>query len=501
MRTFISCDVGTTNCKASLVTEEGKLLAQHSIMHLMKSTVIGWAEHDMEDNWWGDGVNCIRAVLEKSGVDPASVQSVMLSGMSPSLGITDENGTPLRMGITQSDGRIPEGKLEDFGLIPWNHVGVNTYLLPHLIWIRENEPEIFSRIKKVFFAHSYLCYRLTGHYCIDFNTSCWMTPLFDQESRCYVRENFDKLGLTQCELPDVYSPLEIAGTLTQEAAETTGLLPHTKVLVGTGDFYLSQMASGLRSEGDAVLYFGTVGTMLACTKPADCFLYAPALVGLPGDPVLLGPLFPVSGVLLEWFCENFAGKECEQAESKGMKPLQYLDRLAEDIPIGSERLLFLPHVTGERTITDDPLARGVFYGLGLHHKVPHLYRAIMESFCLSVRHALEILDTRGQKIPVKRLAVGGGGAKSSLWRQITSDCLNVSQTYVPGADETFAGAYIAAMGAEIFTDVSAFYDTWLSDAIKTDPIPEHAEKYNHVYQVYVNTYNTLKGTYSQLQNI
>lgn len=501
MRTFISCDVGTTNCKASLVTEEGTLLAQHSIMHLMKSPHVGWSEHDMEENWWGDGVNCIRAVVEESGVDPASVQSIMLSGMSPSIGITDENGTPLRMGITQSDGRVPEGKLEDFGLTPWNHVGVITYLLPHLIWVRENEPDIFSQIKKIFFSHSYLCYRLTGHYCIDFNTSCWMTPLFDQENLCYDRENFDKLGLTQCELPDVYSPLEIAGTLTEAAVAATGLLPGTKVLVGTGDFYLSQMASGLRSGGDAVLYFGTVGTMLACTKPADCFLHAPALVGLPGDPVLLGPLFPVSGVLLEWFCENFAGKECGQAREKNMKALQYLDQLAEEIPIGSDRLIFLPHATGERTITDDPVARGVFYGLSLNHKVPHLYRAIMESFCLSVRHALEVLGSRGQDIPVKRLAVGGGGATSALWRQITSDCLNVSQTYVPGADETFAGAYIAAMGSGIYDDISGFYDTWLSDAVRTEPIPENVEKYNHVYQAYVNTFDALKGTYCKLQDI
>lgn len=499
MRTFISIDVGTTNTKASLADEDGKLLAQHAVMHIMKTAVAGWSEHDMEENWWGDGITCIRNVLKKSGIDPSSVQSIMLSGMSPSLGITDEDGKPLRMGITQSDGRRPKGKLEDFGLIPWDHAAVNTYLLPHLLWIRENEPEVYGRIRKIFFAHSYLCYRLCGHYCIDFNTSCWLTPLFDREKRCYVRDNFDVLGLEKCDMPEVYSPSEIAGQLTEEAAGITGLSTKTKVLVGTGDFYLSQMASGLRKAGDAVLYFGTVGTMLACTESAMAFLDKPSQVGMPGDPVLIGPLFPVSGVLLEWFSENFAKKEHEDAEKAGMSTLQYLDKLAEKVGPGSGRLLFLPHMNGERMPTNDPDARGVFYGLNLNHKVPHLYRAVMESFCLSVRHALEAMEQRKEIIPLLRLAVGGGGAKSPLWRQITSDCLGIPQTYIPGADETYAGAYIAAMGVGVFSDEANFYDKWLGHAITTEPDPENVEKYNLIYKAYINTYEALKGTYSKLQ--
>ncbi|RGX54961.1 MULTISPECIES: FGGY-family carbohydrate kinase [Anaerotruncus] len=500
MRTFISVDVGTTNTKASLVNEAGKVLAQHAVMHVMKTTVSGWSEHDMEQNWWGDGVECIRRVLAESAIDPASVQSVMLSGMSPSIGITDENGKPLRMGITQSDIRRPKGRLEDFGLTPWDHVGVNTYLLPHLLWVKENEPEVFAGIRKVFFAHSYLCYRLTGHYCIDFNTSCWMTPLFDREKRCYVREAFDAMGLDKCEMPEVYSPLEIAGSLTDEAAAATGLTKATRVLVGTGDFYLSQMASGLRNAGDAVLYFGTVGTLLACAEPAVSFLTKPSQVGRKGDPVLMGPIFPVSGVLLEWFSENFAKQECEEAKTAGMSPLQYLDKQAEKIPIGSNKLIFLPHLNGERTPDNDPFARGVLYGLDLNHKVPHVYRAIMESFCLSVRHALEGMEAEGKMIPVKKLAVGGGGAKSPLWRQMTSDCLGVPQSYVSGADETFAGAYVAAMAVGIFENEEAFYRDWLSNAIETTPIPENVAQYNHVYEVYKNTYHALKGSYSKLQS-
>ncbi len=500
MQCYVGIDIGTSNTKASIVDGAGRVLAQHAEPNVMLTERPGWSEHDMTQSWWAAPVACVRAALAASGVDPARIEGVMLSGMSPSFGLGGEDGTPLRPGITQSDVRQPQRGIEDYGLTPWDHAQVNTYIIPRLLWVKENEAQTYAAVRKLFMAHSYLCYRLSGRYCIDFNTACWLTPLFDRERRQFDRSALDAIGLRDCALPDVLSPIDVAGEITPEAAAATGLAAGTRIMVGTGDFYLSQMASGMRNPGDAMLYFGSVGIMLACAEPAMSFLHKPSQVGMVGDPFLMGPIFPVSGLLLQWFMERFAPAAKAQADARNMSALALLDEQAARVPIGAEKLLFLPHLHGERNPDVDPHARGVLYGLTMNHGPEHVYRALMESFLYSVRRAMEAMSERGQMVPIKHLFVSGGGARSPLWRQMTSDVLGHDLSYIAGFDETFAGAYLAAMGCGAFADEKTFYDHWLPGAETATPDPVDREKYNKVYSSYGELSDLLRNSYKNILN-
>lgn len=497
---FISVDIGTTNTKGALMDAGGRLLSSHSIGHLVQSPQPGWAEHDMEQNWWLDAVRIIRRLMEDSGVRPEGVRSIMVSGMCPSIGLTDEEGRPLRNGITQSDIREPEHTLFDFGVTPWDHCEKSTYIIPRLLWVRENEPEEYGKVRKLFYAHSYLYYRLTGCYAIDFNTACWVTPLFNPQKKEFDPQVLAEIGLGLCELPQVKSPIDANCFLSEEAAELTGLTTNTRVCVGTGDFYESLMAAGVRGRGDGMLYFGSVGMYFGMAEDLSVFLKKPTMMGLPKDPIEMGPAFPVSGILLEWFRAEFAKAESVQAKNDRKNFFAWMDEKAARLPIGADRLIFLPHLNGERNPAKDPHARGVLYGLRLDHSVTHVYRAIMESYCYSVRQAMEEMVKNGEVTPVHRISVSGGGAKSALWRQITSDVLGVETIYNPCGEETLAGCYLAAMGAGYFSDLDPFYQQWLqSGTIKTVPIPANEELYDKVYGMYQRIYGCLSGTYQGLE--
>lgn len=498
MQCYVGVDIGTSNTKASIVDAAGKVLVQHIEPNPMLTERPGWSEHDMAQSWWAAPVACIRAALAACDIDPACIEGVMLSGMSPSLGLGSADGAPLRRGITQSDVRQPQRGVEDYGLSPWDHAQVNTYIIPRLLWVKENEAQTYAAVRKLFMAHSYLCYRLSGRYCIDFNTACWLTPLFDRERRQFDRAALDAIGLHDCALPDVLSPIDVAGEITPEAAKATGLAVGTKIMVGTGDFYLSQMASGMRDPGDAMLYFGSVGIMLACAEPAMSFLRKPSQVGMAGDPFLMGPIFPVSGLLLQWYIENFAPNARALASTENRSALALMDARAAQVPIGAERLLFLPHLHGERNPDVDPNARGVLYGLTMNHGPEHVYRALMESFLYSVRRAMEAMGERGQIISVKHLFVSGGGARSALWRQMTSDILGYDLSYIAGFDEAFAGAYLAAMGCGAFADEEAFYSEWLPGAETATPNPADRQKYEKVYRSYGRLSDLLRGSYKDI---
>jgi len=498
---FISVDVGTTHTKGALIDIHGKKLAAHAIRHVVLSPEPGWAEHDMEKSWWLDATDIIKQLLSVSGVDKSSVKSVIVSGMDPSLGLTDEFGNPLRNGITQSDIRIPVHTVEDFGLKSWDHIKKNTYILPRLLWVKENEPDVYSRIRKVFFAHSYLFYRLTGQYSIDFNTPCWITPLYNASNRSYDRSAFDALGLTNCALPEVYGPIEAVGQISKEASEITGLSCSTKVMVGTGDFYLSNMAAGLRDSGDALLYYGSVGIILVCIEPITTFLSKPTMEGMPGDPLGMGPIFPVSGILLEWFRDNLAKKEAAEAKKAGKSIFALLDAAAAKVQIGSERLLLLPHFYGERNPDKDPEARGVLYGLSMNHGVPEIYRSILESFGYSMRHGLEVMEAQGEDMHIQHLFASGGGAASPFWRQMMTNILGLPQSYYKGGDETLAGAYLAAMGVGYFNDVDIFYNNWLGKSEDTVLQPTEQLLYDRSFAAYKHIYSALKSTYKILRTI
>lgn len=498
---FISIDIGTTNTKGSLFDINGNKIAQHSICHLVQSVHPGWAEHNMETDWWLSAVHVIKQLVSLSSVNPQAIKSIMLSGMCPSLGVTDERGTPLRNAITQSDIRQPKRTLEDYGLKPWNHSAKSTYIVPKLLWIKENEPEIFAKIRKIFMSHNYVFFRLTGRYCTDFSTPCWLTPLYDKEKCEFNREAFKALSLDLCQTPEVYSPIEASGNILPEIAALTGLSHDTKVLTGTMDFYLSLMSGGVRNNGDGMLYFGSVGLCVACAEPLPVFLEKPVEMGLPGDPLNMGPIFPVSGILLEWYRSNFLQKQSDAAVINGKNIYAELDCEAAKVPIGCEKLILLPHMYGERNPTHDPYAKGVLYGLSINHTSIHIYRAIMESYCYSVRHALTAMEKNNEIVHLDNIFVSGGGAKSKLWRQMTSDILKCDTYFYQKADETRAGAYLAAMGAGYFDNVDIFYKNWLGECKYTSTNIDDSIKYDKVYKIYENIYERLKGSYKSLSNI
>lgn len=502
-RYLLGIDVGTTGAKALLMDETGAVVAEALTEYPMFTPKPLWAEQNPED-WWRGAVQSIRKVLEQSGTKGEQIACLGLTGQMHGLVLLDGRGDVLRSCIMWNDQRTasqcaeitkevgPQRILELTGnpLFP-------NFTAPKIAWVRQNEPKIFKRVTKVLLPKDYVRYRLTGEFFSEVSDASG-TSLFDVGNRQWSDEMLKIFHIPRQWLPQVSESVEATATVSAQAANETGLLQGTPVVGGAGDQAAQAVGSGIVADGMSSVTIGTSGVVfVACKKylrepegRLHAFCHA-----VPGMWHFMGVMLSAGGSF-RWYRDTLGELEKASAKNTGANPYDLLTEAAAKIPAGSEGLIFLPYLSGERTPYPDPNARGVFFGLTLRHTKAHLTRSVIEGVTFGLRDSLELVRSLG--LHISGIRVSGGGARSALWGQIIADIFNqeiLKVNVTQGA--AYGAAILAGVGAGIFNRVEDACDRVIKVVDRTEPGPD-AQIYTEYYQRYRALYPTLKEEFAKI---
>jgi xylulokinase len=495
MAYFIGIDSSTTATKALLLDDEGNVVAVASGEYPFDTPRPLWSEQSPR-LWWDATVMSIRALLKKSGVKGDDVKGIGLTGQMHGLVLLDKNGEVLRPAILWNDQRtgtqcnkIHEivGK-QNFIQVTGN-VALTGFTAPKILWVRENEPEIYAQARQILLPKDYIRYKLTNIYAMD-RAGGAGTALFNLKERSWSTEILKKLDIDPTLLPPTFEGTDITGEISSEAARLTGLKEGTPVVGGGGDQAAGAVGVGAVRPGVVGLVLGTSGVVFATTPSAlvepEGRLHA-FCHSVPGRWHFMGVMLSAAGSL-RWYRDTLAS---------GMDYDELLAPAA-DIPAGSDGLQFLPYLTGERTPHPDPLARGAFVGLTIRHRKEHMTRAVLEGVAFGLRDSFELIKAAG--LPdIEQVRVSGGGAKSSLWRQILADTLNAELVTVNTTEgAAYGAALMAGVGAGAWPDVDSACDECIKVTGLTAVQQHRVQIYDSSYQAYTKLYPALKPSWSAL---
>lgn len=485
---FLGVDIGTLASKAVLVHEDGTVVCSLSDEHAVEHPQPGWAEHDPEQVWWNGFVALVRRVLALSAVEPRAIAGIGLCGAFPSPCLADAAGRPLGPAILYSDNRAEKILRELNDRHGLSLTGDD--ITPRLVWIQRHRPEEFARGRRIFNVNSYVGFRLTGTYGVDYGMATWFGGLYSHALGGWDEVMAADLGIPIEWLPPILPADAVTGTVTGWAAKETGLAKGTPVVAGTGDMYLAMLGTGAVEPGEAIVYYGTAGLLLRGIRPIAQVFGRPFL-SEPGELAVLAAYVQASGEAVHWFAEMI--NPDSQASTEGGYTERYasLDERAARISPGSDGVLVMPHFLGERSPGFRPEARGCIYGLRPHHSQGHVFRAILEAFGFAIRHAL--LETPPGPPGLGRLYAIGGGARSPLWRQVVSDILQREQVYIPKASGALGAAFLAGVGCGRFTDFGQIREFWLDEKEDCGPRVELASVYDEKFSAYLDLYETLES--------
>lgn len=501
MDVFLGIDLGTTGLKVTLVDGSGQILSSECVEYPIASPRIGYAEQDPE-LWWAGLVKCCRA-LRKESPDTMShllgvgicgqmhTQVYLSSGMDilrPSITWMDQRSSSIVSRINQD----PEAKALVFR--ETKNFATTTYTALQMKWVQENQPEIWNRVNHVLVAKDFLKHRLTGEMVTDYSDAAG-TLLFDVEKCRWSEEMFQFFGFSPPLLPEVLPSDEIIGKITREASDQTGIPAATPVVNGSADHTAASLGAGVVRPGQVTAIIGTAGVISVCSDrplPDDknrtlCWNYC-----LRNKWVILG-ITQTAGESLNWFKNAF--DQTRNSEENSRDIFEVYNRIVSTVPDGSEGLIFLPYLNGERTPYWDPDARGVFFGIGLSTGKAHFIKAIMEGVSFALRNNVETMEDLGTKIDEIRSI--GGGSKSPIWLNILGKILKKPIKTIKIKDS-------GALGSVILCGKALGVYPSVEKAVENMVIPDqeiHYEKpqpiYERQYELFLELYNNLKGTFGK----
>ena len=507
MNCLLGIDIGTSGTKTVLFDENGTPLASSTVEYPLYQPQNGWAEQDPDD-WYRASVQTIRTVIETSGVSPESIKGIGLSGQMHGLVMLDASGAVLRKSILWCDGRTTEECAEITETIGAERLieltanpALPGFTAGKILWVRKHEPELYAQCAHILLPKDYIRYKLTGVFATEVSDASGMN-LLDVKNRCWSEEVLEKLSIDPSWLPKVYESPEVTGYVTEEIASLTGLCAGTPVVGGAGDNAAAAVGTGVVEDGKAITTIGTSGVVFAHTSNmvidpkgrVHTFCCA-----VPGCWHVMG-VTQGAGLSLSWFRNNFCTAEMETAKQMGVDPYYLMDKEAANVPIGANKLLFLPYLMGERTPHLDANCRGVFFGLSAIHTKRDMIRAVMEGVSYSLRDCMEVLKEMGV-VSNEMLACGGGGT-SPLWRQMLADLYGCPVKTVASKEGPALGvAILAGVGCGLYPSV----EEACRKVIRTNEpqLPDLCahEAYEHFYAVYRSLYPALKDSYKALASL
>lgn len=497
MTYLLGIDVGTTGSKALLINETGTVVANATTEYPMLTPRPLWAEQNPAD-WWAATVTSIRRVMEKASAGAAEVAGVGLTGQMHGLVLLDAQGNVLRPCIMWNDQRTGEQCAAITAKVGREKVIQLTgnpilpgFTAPKILWVREHEPQVYSRVATVLLPKDYVRYRLTQEFFSEVSDASG-TSLFDVGCRNWSDDMLRALDIPRSWLPEVTESPVASTTINSRAARETGLAAGTPVVGGGGDQAAQAVGTGIVIEGVVSATLGTSGVVFAAS---DSYRLEPEgklhafCHAVPDKWHLMGVVLSAAGSL-QWYRDTFAPNTS----------FDDLVREAETIPAGSEGLLYLPYLTGERTPHADPHARGAWVGLTVRHGRAHLTRSVLEGVAFALKDSFTLISEAGLG-QVEQVRVSGGGARSGLWRQIMADVLAAPLATVNTTEgAAYGAALLAGVGAGLFADISTACQAVIRVTGQTMPGPNAAiyadyyPRYQALYPVLAEEFQALADT-------
>lgn len=504
MSYLLGIDIGTTGVKTILINEQGETVARSTVPHPLSTPRPTWSEQNPAD-WWKGTVLSVRQVLDIADVrDPGTIAGIGLSGQMHSSVFLDEHDAVIRPAILWNDGRTtPQCRwiTETVGvenLEKWvANPALEGFTAPKVIWLRENEPEHYRRVKTLLLPKDYVRFRLTGEKAMEVSDAAG-TLLFDVRARTWSLALLRAIHVPVDILPPVYESVEICGRITRAVAEETGLKEGTPVVGGGADNACGATGAGIVKEGRILSSMGTSGTVVAHsdTVKVDPPMRVHSFChSVPGKWYLMGVTLS-AGNSFRWFRDVFGTMEAEVAQRTGIDAYDLLTAEAAQAEPGSEGLLFLPYLTGERTPHQDADAKGVFFGITARHMRSHMVRALLEGITYAMKDSFEILRELG--LPIEQIRATGGGARSAFWRQMQADIYGAPVMTVNNTEgPAFGAALMAGVGGGLFNDLAEAADHLIAVETCTEPIPTHVEIYQAFYELFRALYPALRSSFRE----
>jgi xylulokinase len=507
MAYLLGVDIGTSGTKTVLFDDLGNTCASDLQEYPMYQPKNGWAEQDPDD-WWTATHVSIKNVMAKSGVAPEDIKGIGLSGQMHGLVMLDKDNQVLRRSIIwcdQRSGAECEQITELVGAKRLIEITANPALTgftaSKIMWVKNHEPEIFDKVEKILLPKDYVRFCLTGEFATEVSDASGM-QLLDVPNRCWSDEVLQKLGLNKSLLGKVYESQEITGTIHRKASELTGLKVGTPVVGGGGDQAAGAVGNGIVKPGVISSTIGTSGVVFAYTDEVSIdplgrvhtFCHA-----VPNTWHIMG-VTQGAGLSLQWFRNNFCKDEIATAELMGVDPYYLMDKAAEKVEAGSNGVVYLPYLMGERTPHLDPDCRGVFFGLSAKHTKREVLRSVMEGVVYSLKDCMEIIKELG--VDVSEVRASGGGGKSPLWRQMQADVFN-SEICTINASEgpAFGVAILAGVGSGVYKSVPEACEATIQVKTRQQADQAVTAKYNEYYKLYKSLYQSLKQDFKTLAKL
>ena len=497
MKYLLGIDLGTSSLKGSVYTTDGRLVDSSACEYDLYIPKKGFSEQDPKD-WIKAFKDVIKNLSKKIDDFSENLDAISFSGQMHSLVLLDENGEVLRNAILWNDVRTTDQChkiMNDFGeetLSISKNIALEGFTLPKILWVMENEPEIWEKTRHILLPKDYLRLYLTGNYHMDLSDSAG-TLLLDVEKKEWSREIADKFGINYDYLPELVDSIGFTGYIRDEVRDELGIKSEVKVYAGAADNAASAVGAGIIDNKRAMVSVGTSGVVFAnkekITGKEDGKLHT-FNAAIPNTFYSMGVTL-AAGKSLDWLKSTFA------------KDLSYDEFLSgiENVSAGSDGLIFTPYIQGERTPYNDSSIRGSFVGMDISHKLDNFVRAVLEGITYSLKDSLVIIDGDGA-IPVDTMVSVGGGAKNKTWLQMQADIFNKNIVTLEIENGPSTGAaMLAAVGAGYYDDFKTCAKDFVKYKKEYKPNPENVKIYEKYYEVYRMVYPNTKEISKKLSDI
>lgn len=486
---YIGVDLGTSAVKLLLMDENGKIQNIVSKEYPLYFPHPGWSQQDPQD-WYTQTVEGIKELT--ADCDKSLVAGISFGGQMHGLVVLDENDEVIRPAILWNDGRT--GKETDYlnnvvGKDKLSRYTANIafagFTAPKILWMKENEPDNFAKIRKIMLPKDYLAYKLSGVFCTDYSDASGML-LMDVEHKCWSKEMMEICGVTEEQLPKLYESFDIVGNLKSELAEEFGFTGEVKVAAGAGDNAAAAIGTGTVGDGMCNISLGTSGTIFISSKSfgVDENNALHSFAHADGHYHLMGCMLSAASCNKWWMDEILKTKEYT-AEQEGI------------VKLGENQVFYLPYLMGERSPHNDPKARASFIGMTMDTTREEMTQAVLEGVAFGLRDSLEVARSLG--INIERTKICGGGAKSPLWKKIIANVMNLKVDVIESEEGPgYGGAILAAVGCGEYASVEEAAQKLVKVVETVEPDAELAAKYEERYQKFRKIYPAVKGLFQEL---
>ncbi len=504
MGLLLGIDLGTTAVKSAVFNETGNLIAHSQSEYITRYPGKSLAEQLPED-WWQSTVISIKNLFKEKEINKNEIKGIGISSQAPTMLPLDKNGNTLFPALIWMDRRSDEQcnyiKKQLGTDTVFNITGNNVdpyYILPELLWFKENKPKIYKNTHKILQTNGYINYKLTGKMTID-KSHLGLTLLYNIFKDNWSELIFNKMGLSPDLFPKVYKCSEIIGEVTKKAAKETGLKAGTPVIAGMVDGPAAALEAGAIKDGSVCEMTGTSTVLLVGTNEIVTDINLTFFEHALKNMYLLIGAMSSTGASLKWFRDQLGCIEKSAAKILNSDPYSIMNLELKEISLEPTGIIYLPYLNGERAPIWDSKARGVFFGLDPNTSRAHLIKSIMEGSAYGLKHNLEIIKTAG--IEIKEIRSIGGGTKSKIWNQIKADVTN-TKILVPetAIGAPFGDAILAAYGIGIFSNLKESLNNMVKIKEKYYP-SKNTVIYNELFKLYKNIYLHLKNDFKYLDDI